>query len=119
MLPWMFVRELESLETEGIDAILDRLEAGGIRTVVLGDLWFKDGTPAFDPTPARYDGLRKRSAPLPPAASGRAQTVAAAIQRARRRGFGLYLHDWSHCGGGEGMNDPQSTAFAAARTRDS
>jgi hypothetical protein len=41
-----------------------------------------------------------------------------ALRAARGRGFDVYLHDWGHLVGGEGMNDPESTAYAEARTRD-
>lgn len=116
--PWMFVRELDSLETEGMSAILDRLEAGGIDTVVLGDLWFKDGTPGFAPNPAHYVGLAHQPAALPAGAEARAAVVAEAVGLAHRRGFRVYLHDWAHGGGGQCVNDPQSPAYAAARTLD-
>lgn len=118
MRTWMFVRELETLETVGIEAVLDRLESGGVRTLVLGDLWFKDGTPAFEPRRSHYLGLSRSPASLPPRGAARAEIVASAIRRARERGFEVYLHDWGHTGGGEGMNDPQSALYAAARTRD-
>jgi hypothetical protein len=117
MHPWMFVRELETLETEGMERVLERLEAGGIRAIVLGDLWFKDGTPAFAPRLEQYRGLRRQPPLLPPGAEGRARLVERAIALARERGFAVYLHDWGQCGS-EGMNDPESPAYAAARTRD-
>lgn len=118
MRPWMFVRELETLEKPGIDPVLDRLEAGGIRDIVLGDLWFKDGTPGFAPTVELYGGCSRVPPPVPPGAQERTGVVAEAIRRAHARGFGVYLHDWGHGGGGQGMNDPQSTAYSIARTRD-
>jgi hypothetical protein len=115
---WMFVRELETLETVGIEALLDRLESGGVKALVLGDLWFNDGTPAYEPNLTHYQGLTRRPAPLTGRGAERAEMVAGAIRRARERGFEVYLHDWGHTTGGEGMNDPQSSAYAAARTRD-
>jgi hypothetical protein len=118
MRVWTFVRELETLETEGIDRILDRLEIGKVQAIVLGDLWFKDGTPAFDPDPAKYRSSSKRPAALPARTAARARTIEAAIETARARGFEVYLHDWGQLSAGEGMNDPDSTAYAAARTLD-
>lgn len=114
----MFVRNLETLEREGMPAVLDRLEAAGIRNVVLGDLWFADGTPAFAPNPDRYRGLKHAPPALPAGSEGRAATVAAAVRLARERGFGVYQHDWGHTAAGDGMNDPESSAYAAARTLD-
>lgn len=116
--PWMFIRELESLEQEGIEAILDRLATGGIQALVLGDLWFKDGTPSYQPNRALYAGLKHQPSDVPPRLAERGTVIGHAIRVARERGLQVYLHDWGHLGAGEGMNDPESTAYAAARTRD-
>jgi hypothetical protein len=114
----MFIRELRSLEQEGIETILDRLASGGVQAIVLGDLWFEDGTPAYQPNRGLYRGLELQPSEIPPGLAERGAVVGHAIRTARERGFEVYLHDWGHLGGGEGMNDPESTAYAAARTRD-
>ncbi|MBM3460344.1 MAG: hypothetical protein FJX77_17630, partial [Armatimonadetes bacterium] len=92
--PWMFVRELETLEHPGIDTVLDRLETGGLRALVLGDLWFQDGTPGFAPHRELYVGLSRTPPEVPAGAEPRAAVVAEAIRRALARGFEVYLHDW-------------------------
>lgn len=115
---WMFVRELKTLEAEGIESILDRLGGLGVSAIVVGDLWFEDGAPAFEPNLSHYQGLVRRPAAFPARSAARAEAVARSIRLARERGFEVYLHDWGHISASEGMNDPQSSAYAAARTRD-
>lgn len=116
--PWMFIRELKTLEQEGIEPILDRLEAGGIKGLVLGDLWFEEGAPVFQPNRSLYAGLTLQPSDLPTRLEERGATIGAAIRTARQRGFDVYLHDWGHLGAGQGMNDPESSAYAVARTQD-
>jgi hypothetical protein len=114
----MFVRQLETLEDSGFPRVLDRLEAGGINSIVVGDLWFRDGCPGFAPDLTHYRGLDRRPPEVPSGAEGRVEAVARSFRVAVERGFRIYLHDWGHGGAGRGMNDPQSTGYAAARTRD-
>lgn len=83
----MFVRELETLEAPGMPAVLDRLEAGGVRSLVLGDLWFKDGTPGFEPDLGRYRGLSNQPPRVLPGAEGRVRLVAS--RKSQRRSIPL------------------------------
>jgi len=114
----MFVRELKTFETEAFEGILDRLQTGGVTAIVVGDLWFEDGTPAFDPDLSYYEGLARRPSPLPTRSVARGEAVARAIRSARDRGLEVYLHDWGHQASGEGLNDAESSAYAVARTQD-
>ncbi|MBI2951959.1 hypothetical protein HYY27_07690 [bacterium] len=114
--PWMFVGKIDAFEKEGADHVLKKLWEGGIRTIVLGDL-ILDGHPAFAPDPECYRDTRIQPPAMPAELAPRARIVADAVQAAKNRGFGVYLHDWGQFRG-RCLNDPEYVKYAVARSRD-
>ncbi|MCY3766441.1 MAG: hypothetical protein OXH06_13575 [Gemmatimonadetes bacterium] len=113
---WMFIGRIDAFEEEGADHILDRLEEVGIDTIVLGDLRF-GSSPAYPPTPELYSGCETRPPELAPGDVPRFETLQRAVERAKDRNFGVYLHDWLQSAPGC-INDPEKLRYGPARTRD-
>ncbi len=113
---WMFIGLIDAFEEEGADSILDRLEGVGIDTIVLGDLRF--GTsPAYPPTPELYTGCETRPPEMSPVDIPRFETLQRAVEKAKDRNFGVYLHDWLQAAPGC-INNPEKLRYGPARTRD-
>ena len=92
---WMFIAKIGVFETEGTGRVLDRVQEAGIRTLVLGDLIF-DGKPAYPATPVLYEGCETQPPEMPTEHVERFEILQKAVEEARRRGLGVYLHDCTH-----------------------
>ncbi len=118
--PLMFMGQIQAFEREGAQYIVDRLWAGGIRRLVLGDLILSEGElrgPAFAPDLGFYDGVARKPAPLPAPLEKPARIFADAVQRAADKGYEIFFHDWGSYPAGC-LNDPAQLAFGLARTRE-
>ena len=113
---WMFIGMIDAFEEEGADRILDRLEGVGIDNIVLGDLRFGP-LPAYPPTPELYRGCETRPPEMSPEHVPRFETLQRAVEKAKDRNFGVYLHDWLQSAPGC-INDPEKLRYGPARTRD-
>ena len=113
---WMFIGRIDAFEEEGADRILDRLEEVGIDKIVLGDLRF-GSSPAYPPSPELYRGCETRPPEMAPEDIPRFKTLQRAVERAKDRNFGVYLHDWLQSAPGC-INDPEKLRYGPARTRD-
>lgn len=118
--PLMFMGQIQAFEREGTQAIVDRLWAGGIRQLVLGDLILSAGEtrgPAFAPDLSFYEGVARKPPALPPELERPSRIFADAVQAAADKGYQLFFHDWGSYPAGC-LNDPAQLAFGLARTRE-
>lgn len=113
---WMFIGRIGAFEEEGTDRVLDRLEAAGVRTLVLGDMIF-DKTPAYPATPELYAECEKKPPEMLRENAPRFEVLQKAIATAKARGLRIYLHDWGQ-GAGTCINDPDRLRYGRARTED-
>ena len=87
---------------DNLDRVLDAWQSGGVRGLVVGRLLFEGGHLAYTPNPTVY---RKWEVPAPPepadSLDDRRQQLTQLIDRAKGRGWPVYLFDPARGGFGE------------------
>ena len=118
--PLMFMGQIQAFEREGTKHIVDRLWAGGIRQLVLGDLILSAGEtrgPSFAPDLSFYEGIARKPPELPAELTRQSQIFGDAVKAAADKGYQLFFHDWGS-GPAGCLNDPEQLRFGLARTRE-
>ncbi len=118
--PLMFMGQIQAFERDGTKYIVDRLWAGGIRQLVLGDLILSDGQtrgPSFAPNLDFYSGVARKPPELPAALQNQSRIFGDAVKAAADKGYQLFFHDWGSYPAGC-LNDPEQLKFGLARTRE-
>ena len=124
MQPYMFIGKIQAFEQEGADHINNRLWAGGIRELVLGDLVLNVGDvtgPALAPDPDFYAGLPVQPPDMPVELAAASSTFSDALKAAADKGFKIYYHDWGQFAwfaSGSCLNNPDQIRYGQARTRE-